>query len=130
MKATPYTDIPREYPNNGQHKEQVCRFNLSGKILKADNKKGCDYKDIQIKSARATICKGTDIRAHVMRDEARRYIYVTNDLVGYEMSKEEYIEFCEKFATVTRESSRNGGATKTRLKHEGKEMTEWLKRKA
>lgn len=130
MTANQYNDIERIYPNNGQHKEQVCRFNLSGKLYKADNKKGCDFDDIQIKSARATICKGTDIKSHIENDVANRYIYVTNDLVGYEMNKAEYLEFCEKFATVTRESSKNGGAIKTRLKSEGKEMTEWLKAKA
>jgi hypothetical protein len=103
---------------------------LSGEIIKADNKKGCDYADIQIKSARATICKGTDIKSHIESDVANRYIYVTNELIGYEMNKAEYLEFCEKFATVTRESSKNGGAVKTRLKSEGKEMLEWLKAKA
>jgi hypothetical protein len=130
MTKTQYHAIAREYANNGQYKEQVCRYALSGEIIKADNKKGCDYADIQIKSARATICKGTDIKSHIENDVANRYIYVTNELIGYEMNKAEYLEFCEKFATVTRESSKNGGAIKTRLKSEGKEMLEWLKAKA
>jgi hypothetical protein len=46
------------------------------------------------------------------------------------MSKIEYLEFCEKFTTVTRESSKNGGAEKMRLKSESKEMLEWLRAKA
>jgi hypothetical protein len=46
------------------------------------------------------------------------------------MSKAEYLEFCEKFATLTIESSKNGGAFKMRFKSEGKEMIEWLKAKA
>lgn len=130
MTATQYVDIERFYANNGQHKEQVCRFYLSGKICKADNKEGCDYANIQIKSARATICKGTDIRGYVMNDAATYYIYVTNNLIGYKMNKAEYIEFCEKFATLTRESAKNGGAEKMRLKSESKEMLEWLRAKA
>jgi hypothetical protein len=130
MTRTQYKDIERVYANNGQHKEQVCRYYLSGKILKADNKKGCDYENIQIKSARATVCKGTDLKSHIMQDVAVYYIYVTNNLVGYQMNKAEYLEFCEKFATLTRESSKNGGHEKMRLKSESKEMIEWLKAKA
>jgi hypothetical protein len=126
-KLMPMAD--RMYPNNGQHFEQTYRFNKSGKICKADNMKGCDYEDIQIKSARATICKGTDLKSHIANDVARRYVYITKSLIAYEMSKAEYLEFCEKFATVTRESSKNGGATKMRLKSESKEMIEWLRQK-
>lgn len=120
----------RNYPNNGQHLEQTFRFNESGKICKADNKKGADYEDIQIKSARATICKGTDLKSHIENDVAMRYVYITKSLIAYEMSKAEYLEFCETFATRTRESSKNGGAEKMRLKSESKEMLEWLKAKA
>jgi hypothetical protein len=124
---TPMTD--RVYSNNGQHFEQTYRFNKSGKICKADNLKGADYEDIQIKSARATICKGTDLKSHIDNDVAKRYVYITKSLIAYEMNKAEYLEFCEKFATVTRESSKNGGAIKTRLKSESKEMLEWLRQK-
>lgn len=120
----------RMYANNGQHLEQVYRFNKSGEIRKADNLKGCDYENVQIKSARATICKGTDLKAHIENDVATVYAYITKDLECYEMSKSEYLEFCEKFATVTRESSKNGGAFKMRLKSESKDLLEWLKRKA
>lgn len=120
----------RMYANNGQHLEQLYRFNKSGKICKADNLKGADYENVQIKSARATICKGTDLKSHVDNDVAEVYAYITKDLECYEMSKAEYIEFCEKFATVTRESSKNGGAFKMRLKSESKELIEWLKAKA
>lgn len=130
MKKSILKPIERMYANNGQHLEQVYRFNKSGEIRKADNLKGCDYENVQIKSARATICKGTDLKAHIENDVAEVYAYITKDLECYEMSKVEYLEFCEKFATVTRESSKNGGAFKMRLKSEGKELLEWLKRKA
>jgi hypothetical protein len=120
----------RIYANNGQHLEQIYRFNKSGKICKADNLKGCDYEDIQIKSARATICKGTDLKSHIENDVAKKYVYITKSLIAYEMSKIEYLEFCEKFTTVTRESSKNGGAEKMRLKSESKELLEWLRAKA
>jgi hypothetical protein len=120
----------RMYANNGQHLEQIYRFNKSGKICKADNIKGADYEDIQIKSARATICKGTDLKSHIENDVAKRYVYITKSLVAYEMSKSEYLEFTMMFATLTRESSKNGGGEKMRLKSESKAMIEWLRAKA
>ena len=120
----------RMYANNGQHLEQIYRFNKSGKICKADNNKGCDYEDIQIKSARATICKGTDLKSHIKNDVAKRYVYITKSLIAYEMNKAEYLEFCEMFTTLTRESQKNGGGEKMRLKSESKAMLEWLKAKA
>jgi hypothetical protein len=120
----------RMYANNGQHLEQIYRFNKSGKICKADNNKGCDYEDIQIKSARATICKGADLKSHIENDLAKRYVYITKSLVAYEMSKSEYLEFTMMFATLTRESSKNGGGEKMRLKSESKAMIEWLRAKA
>jgi hypothetical protein len=131
MTLTILVPLPeRMYANNGQHLEQIYRFNKSGKICKADNNKGCDYEDIQIKSARATICKGTDLKSHIENDVAKRYVYITKSLVAYEMNKTEYFEFCEKFVTVTRESAKNGGAEKMRLKSESKAMIEWLRAKA
>lgn len=132
MTATKYIEIERTYRNNGQHLEQVVRFNLTGEISKADNRKATecgDCLDYQIKSARATICKGTDIKAHLDSDAATAYIYVTAELVGYTMSKAEYLEFTTEFATLTRESKANGGAEKMRLKSESKAMLEWLRAK-
>lgn len=124
--------IDRQYKNNGQHAEQVARFTLTGKIEKADNKPftlGGDCGDIQIKSARATVCKGTDIKAHIEMDSANKYGYVNADFSEmYIMSKAEWFEFSTKFGTITRESSKNGGSEKIRLKTENKEMKEWLAR--
>ena len=133
MTSTKYTEIARTYRNNGQHLEQVARFNLTGEISKADNSKATECGDclgFQIKSARATICKGTDIAAHIESDAATAYIYVTADLVGYTMSKAEYLEFATQFATLTRESKANGGAEKMRFKSESKAMLEWLRSRA
>lgn len=122
--------IERTYKNNGQHAEQVFRFTMTGELTKADNKPctECgDLDDIQIKSARATICKGTDIASHLEQDAANRYAYVVADAtIAYLMDKTEYLEFANLFGTVTRESKANGGAEKMRFKAEGKAMIEWL----
>ena len=123
------TDFTRQYRNNGQHVEQWVRYTLTGETAKADNlehDKGTDCLTYQIKSARATVCKGTDIRAYLATDCATEYIYATTDGIAYVMSRTEYIAFVEVFGTVTRESSRNGGATKIRLKSESVALLTYL----
>ena len=122
--------IDRFYKNNGQHAEQVARFTITGEICKADNKPftaGGDCGNLQIKSAKATICKGTDIAAHLRADKAELYGYVVADFSEmFVMTKAEYFEFAKMFSTITRESSKNGGAEKMRFKSESKKVIEYL----
>lgn len=130
MKKVMLKTIERIYANAGQQAECVVRYTLTGEAGKADNKAfwtGGDVLDIQIKSAKASVCRGTDIRAHVAMDGANRYGYVNKDFdTMYLMSPEEWIEMVDTFATVTRESAKNGGAEKLRLKSESRAMVEWL----
>lgn len=123
-------EIPQTYKNRGQHKEQKARYNLTGKINKADNIPfwtTADCNGIQIKSARATICKGVNIAEHIEKDAARLYMYVCNDeQTAYIMSKSEYYRFCTLFSEQTTESPKNGGTIKTRLKKETRAMIAWL----
>ncbi len=130
MEKINLTPCERRYKNNGQHAEMVFKYTTTGKIVKADNTPftaSGDYADIQIKSARATVCKGTDLDKHLQADAAKRYAYVMDDFqIAYIMSKAEYKQFVNEFGTVTRESSKNGGAEKIRLKQENAKMTEWL----
>ena len=134
MNTIELKELPRQYKINGQHAEQVARYTLTGKVCKADNKPftaGGDCGDIQIKSARATICRGTDIKAHIAIDGAKRYGYVNASFtVMYLMNADEWLEFASLFGTKDRESRKNGGAVKMRLKAESKEMTEWLRARA
>ena len=126
-------DFARQYKNNGQHMEQWTRFTLTGETAKADNlthDKGADCLGYQIKSARATVCKGTDIRAYLATDMATEYIYATADGIAYVMTRVEYIEFIEMFGTVTRESTANGGAEKIRLKSESVALLAYLAERA
>lgn len=119
----------RQYKNNGQHMEQWTRFTLTGETAKADNlahDKGADCLGYQIKSARATVCKGTDIRAYLATDMATEYIYATAEGIAYVMTRIEYIEFVEMFGTITRESTANGGAEKIRLKSESTALLAYL----
>lgn len=122
--------IDRFYANNGQEAERVFRYTYTGKLTRADNIKhtdGADCDDIQIKSARASVCKGTDINAYLKNDKASRFAYVVKDMsIAYIMTRALYIEFVNAFATITTESAKNGGATKLRLKSESKAMLQWL----
>lgn len=130
MTTMTLATIARTYTNNGQHAEQVVRFTITGMLAKADCTPATvcgDCGDLQIKSARATICKGTDLDAHLATDAATRYAYVVKDFsMAYIMSKSEYREFASRFGTVTRESDKNGGTEKLRFGKESRAMREWL----
>ena len=126
-------NFSRQYKNNGQHMEQWTRYTLTGKIEKADNidhTHGGDCMGYQIKSARATVCKGVDINAYLATDGATAYIYATAEGIAYIMDKAEYIAFVEVFGTITRESTKNGGATKIRLKSESSALLAYLAERA
>lgn len=122
-------DYIRQYANHGQHSEQWVRYTLTGEYHKADNvahNKGTDFAQYQIKSARATVCKGLDIEGYVATEIATEFIYATENGIAYVMTKEEYIEFVKIFGTVTRESKANGGKEKIRLKSESVALLEYL----
>ena len=129
MTTIHLTDIDRTYTNNGQHLEQVFRYNLTGKIEKADNiahDKGTDLFHYSIKSARATVCKGTDLTAYLDTDKATEFVYITKTLIAYIMNRTEYTAFVETFGTITCESAKNGGHPKIRLGHETAKLLEWF----
>lgn len=127
MKKITLTKLERKYKNNGQEAERIFRYTMTGIDMKADNREGADLDNIQIKSARATVCKGTDIKNFIENDVAEIYAYVTENFENaYLMNKTEWIEFCEKFGTVTTESAKNGGKTKIRLKSESENMKAYL----
>ena len=117
------------YTNHGQNAEQSIRFTLTGEIAKADNLRhdlGADCLNFQIKSARATVCKGEDLEGYLDRDASTAYIYATNEGTAYIMNRAEYTEFVKEFGTLTVESAKNGGTKKIRLRHETAAMLEWL----
>ena len=130
MRKIYLKEIFRRYKNNGQHAEQVFRYTLTGEIVKADNKPftaGGDCGIYQVKSARATICKGTDLDSHIAMDGAEMYAYVIADFsTAYIMNPDEYKAFVNEFGTVTKDSSKNGGAEKLRLGHETRAMRDYL----
>ena len=132
MKTITLARLDREYKNNGQEAERIFRYTMTGEIAKADNlahNLGTDCLSYQVKSARATVCRGRDLLAYLAEDKATEFAYVLADFSkAYIMSKEEYTEFVSLFGTVTRESTKNGGHEKIRLGHETDKMREWLAR--
>ena len=126
--------IDRFYKNNGQEAERVFRYTYEGILKRADNLKhtdGADCDNIQIKSARASVCTGTNIEEYLKNDKAERFAYVIADFsIAYIMTKALYIEFVKTFGTVTRESDKNGGGVKLRLKSESKVLLQWLRERA
>ena len=125
----------RMYANNGQHIEQAVRFTLTDEVAKADNVPfyvSGDCAGYQVKSARATVCKGAtlvDLDEHIRRDRATRYIYATKGNTAYIMSATEYREFADKFGRITTESVKNGGAVKRRLGYETPAMLAFLEKR-
>lgn len=118
------------YKNHGQDAEQSVRFVLTGEVLKADNIRydlGADCLNYQIKSARATVCKGDNLEAYLNLDASTAYIYADNEGTAWVMSREEYTAFCKEFSTLTYESQSNGGGAKLRLKSESTKMMAWLR---
>lgn len=117
------------YKNGGQAKEQWLRFVHTGKVIKADNKPyymGGDIGSIQVKSPKATVCSGYDIKAYIARDTATMYAFVTHEYVTYYMSPAEWIAFVEVFGYRTQESGKNNGTPKIRLLDESKRMRVYL----
>lgn len=57
-----------------------------------------------------------------------RFVYVAINWKAYEMSLAEFGEFVHQFGRCERESSKNGGAMKIRLRKESSKMVTWLDR--
>lgn len=125
-------NFTRTYKNNGQHLEQWFRFTLTGKIERADNiahNKGTDFLNYSIKSAKATVCKGTDLDAYLDTDKATEFVYITKSGIAYIMARAIYTEFVKAFSYVTEGSSKDKG-TKLRLKDESRALLQWLEDRA
>lgn len=58
------------------------------------------------------------------------WYYVTQDWQCYIMNKKEFSQFVHKFATLDRESSKNGGGLKIKAKRENADMIAWLEARA
>lgn len=97
-------------------------------------------KHISIKASGFTLMSGSLCEGHEDFDgiwnlyEGRvhsdTFAYVTADFTVYEMTLGEFKMFVYTFASVERDSKKNGGAMKIRLHKESGKMLKWLADKA
>ena len=97
-------------------------------------------KHISIKASAFTLmagclCEGLtafdDIwNLYASRVHSDTFAYVTEDYRVYEMSLAEFKQFVYEFGRTERESAKNGGAVKIRLRKESGKMLKWLADKA
>lgn len=128
------------YANHGQDAEQSLAYALCGEIRQHDNvrfDRGSDIPEfhMSVKSAKASICHGGSLKAtdfDGMVDEffervaSEKFAYVAKNSIAYIMSKEMFKQFVKEFASIGRESKKNGGKQKLRLNSESKRMMAWL----
>ena len=123
MSACPYI-------NKGQRAEYMLALELTGQTRKADNRKGgADVLNYQVKSFRATLCKGNDLSQILVEyAEAERFAFVDEETAEwYDLSKAEFMEFASVFAELTKDSAKNGGKSKYRLNRQGRQQRDWLR---
>lgn len=60
------------------------------------------------------------------RVHSTRWAYVGRNDIAYIMNMVEFREFLETFATLERESQKNGGGIKVRCRAESQKMLKWL----
>lgn len=130
------------YANHGQNCEASLAFAKVGEVRKHDNlrwDKGSDIPElhISVKSAKFSLCAGGHLHGESLNEMLDDYFervasttfaYVTREFEVYEMNAKEFRAFLELFGYITRESEKNGGKSKIRVKDEGRVMKEWLRR--
>lgn len=99
-----------------------------------------DGKHISIKASAFTLmsgnlCEGIEDfdgiwNLYESRVHSDTFAYVTADFTVYEMTLGEFKMFVYTFARTERESEKNGGAMKIRLRKESGKMLKWLADKA
>lgn len=131
MRTIPLKPVPVQYAHNkGNHAEQAFEFAVTGKISPANNRPhtaGGDVLQYQVKSPKASVCRGTNLDAYLDEDGAQEYAFVNKDVtIAYIMDRAEWTAFVKTFGYKTRESTKNGGGEKIRLLDESKRMVQYL----
>lgn len=143
MKRIACAHIERNYKNDGAHAEQMLTYTLTGEMRTHDSvpfDKGSDIPEFEmsVKSARATIVSGalmhsddkdTQMAEYFSRVASKVFAYVSKTEIAYLMDAVEFHAFLAKFVNMERESEKNGGKMKMRLRSESKAMIEWLNAK-
>ena len=132
----------RNYKSNGQHKEQALAYVLTGEIRKADKVPfymGSDIPEYEmsVKSSKFSLMNGNAciyqdfdgiVEEFFSRVKSRQFAYVTNDMVAYVMNIEQFRQFVYMFCGLERESQKNGGRYKVKMRAESKKTIAWLEK--
>ena len=126
--------------NRGERAENSVSLAFTGKEHKKDSvrfDKGSDIEELKmsVKSNHATLVSGGILKAtekqamineYLDRDASDKFAYVCDDGMTYIMNKDEFEKFINEFVTLDRDSKKNGGQIKLRLKAESSKMRAWL----
>lgn len=140
MTTITVTTIDRTYANWGNHCEQALAYTLTGEMRSHDHVPFYMDSDIpeysmSVKSSGFTLASGkvnmgetfdeklADFFARVHSD---KFAYVTESMVAYVMDKNEFETFLRTFATLDRDSKKNGGLLKVKCRKESKKMVQWF----
>ena len=98
--------------------------------------KDSDCGDCSVKASAFTLmagslCQGLEDFDEIWnlfasRVHSKRFVYITQDCMAYEMSLDEFKRFVYAFCRLERESEKNGGAMKIRCRKESSKMLKWL----
>lgn len=95
----------------------------------------CSIKSARFSLMSGSLCNGlTDFESiwelFASKVKSDVFAYVTQNSEVYLMDKTEFCEFVHNFCGLEKESKKNGGATKIKMRSESKAVLEWLDRKA
>lgn len=95
-----------------------------------------DEMNISVKSSGATLMSGKLSegcktfegiwRRYRKNVHSNTFVYVTNEFTAYFMNINEFSKFIHSFAYLDRESQKNGGQKKIKIRGESRKMVKWL----
>lgn len=140
---TTYTITPITHRNAGIAREwALCRYYMVERTAHdhtaydKDSDLDAAGKHISIKASGFTLmsgslCEGRETfdgiwELYASRVHSDTFAYITADFTVYEMNIGEFKKFVYTFGRTERESEKNGGAMKIRLRKESEKMLRWL----
>lgn len=126
--------------NRGQYKQKYVDFALTGMIRENDRvpyNMGSDIEEygVSVKSEKFTLmsgglCNAQDfdgiIAEYFSNTASDTIAYVDKNLDIYIMTNAQFEQFLISFAVLARESKRNGGRYKVRMRSESRKVQLWL----
>ena len=127
------TETFRNYKNFGQHAEQVLAYTLTGEIRKADKVPfymGSDIPEYEmsVKSSKFSLMNGNACESQTFEGICEEFFAKVVSMVVYIMNIEQFRQFVYLFCGLERESQKNGGRYKVKMRAESKKTLAWLEK--